>query len=85
MPPAMAARKRKPHSDAGKRATPGRHIEPRESFHLPQALLDALIRYVDQTRPETTKSAVIRLALEEFLTEAGFWPPPSPPSRGSAD
>lgn len=52
-----------------------RHAEPRESFHLPQGLLDSLVTYVDRTRPETSKSAVIRLALEEFLERAGLWPP----------
>jgi hypothetical protein len=70
------AKTRKPRSDGPKHGN--RHAEPRESFHLPQALLDALLRYVGQTRPETTKSAVIRLALEEFLTRAGMWPPPQP-------
>jgi hypothetical protein len=63
-------------TDRGARGRPSsRHVEPRESFHLPQPLLDALVRYVEQTRPETSKSAVIRLALEEFLQRAGFWPP----------
>jgi hypothetical protein len=69
----------KPHKSRADGRKPGnRHAEPRESFHLPQALLDALLQYVGQTRPETTKSAVIRLALEEFLARAGMWPPPPP-------
>jgi hypothetical protein len=69
----MPPKRRKPGRGEGERPT-SRHIEPRESFHLPRPLLDALVRYVDQTRPETSKSAVIRLALEEFLERAGFWP-----------
>jgi hypothetical protein len=71
--PATMAKARKPRPDGPKRQS--RHAEPRESFHLPQALLDALLTYVERTRPETSKSAVIRLALEEFLTRAGLWPP----------
>jgi hypothetical protein len=51
-----------------------RHTEPREAFHLSQQLLDALTGYVEKTRPATTKSAVIRLALEEFLASKGEWP-----------
>jgi hypothetical protein len=63
--------KKKPPAGAKRQ---NRHTEPRESFHLPQDLLDALVRYVEQTRPETSKSAVLRLALEEFLERAGYWP-----------
>jgi hypothetical protein len=61
-----------------------RHTEPRESFHLSQELLDALVRYVGRTRPETSKSAVIRLALEEFLTRTGDYPVPPGESEGPA-
>ncbi len=48
----------------------------REAFQLPVRLINALADYVDQHKPTTSKSAVIRLALEEFLERAGFWPPP---------
>src|SRR4051794_40643992 len=65
MPATMAKRKSQSAS---------RHVEPRETFHLPQELLDALVRCVNDTRPETTKSAVIRSALEDYLTARGYWP-----------
>ncbi len=59
-----------------KKAKPvNRHAEPRESFHLPPGLQAALEKYVEQSRPETTKSATCRVALEEFLERAGLWPP----------
>jgi hypothetical protein len=52
---------------------------PREAFHMPKTLHDALLRFCDDARPETTKTAVIRLALEDFLKSRGYWPPPEPP------
>jgi hypothetical protein len=67
----VAMAKQKPETN---RPARDRHIEPREAFHLPQAMLDALIEFVADHKPETTKSAVIRLALEEFLVRAGRWP-----------
>ena len=48
------------------------HKEPRESFHLPEKLREALEQYVQQTRPQPGKSAVLRTALEEFLQRRGF-------------
>jgi Ribbon-helix-helix protein, copG family len=47
---------------------------PRGAFHLAPELLDALLRHVERTRPATTKSAVIRQALEEYLVRSGDWP-----------
>ena len=46
----------------------------REAFQLPVSLIEALSAFVDQHKPETSKSAVMRLALEEFLERQGFWP-----------
>ena len=40
-------------------------------------LRDALDTYVENTKPRTTQTAVVELALEEFLTKAGLWPPPA--------
>jgi len=48
------------------------HKQPRESFHLPQELLDDLKRYVEHARPRPGKSEVLRTALEEFLQRRGF-------------
>lgn len=55
--------------------TSDRHKQPKETFHLPAALQTALAEYVASHRPRTTKSDVIRLALEEYLTEKGYWSP----------
>jgi hypothetical protein len=52
-----------------------RHREPREVFHLPPELREALAAYVASVEPATTRSAVVRLALQRFLTDVGFWPP----------
>lgn len=52
-----------------------RHTQPRESFHLPTELLDAMKRYMDSMEVRPGKSEVIRTALERLLTERGFWPP----------
>lgn len=52
-----------------------RHLEPRESFHLPGELREALVRYCESFRPELPKSAVMRVALEDFLRAKGFWNP----------
>jgi hypothetical protein len=51
-----------------------RHKQPRLAFHLPQELYDAFDGYVEALRPKPPESAVLRLALEEFLTRAGAWP-----------
>jgi hypothetical protein len=75
----MSTKKRKPDAAKGGQQGPAkggsRHIEPKETFHLPTAMVEALERYVAQSRPQTSKSAVLRLALEEFLVKAGAWPP----------
>lgn len=52
-----------------------RHVEPREVFHLPRDLRDAMLAFIASKRPAPNKSAVLRLALEEFLEREGFWPP----------
>ncbi len=56
------------------RSRENRHAHPRESFHLPADMQKALERLVDDTRPPTTKSAICRVALEEYLMRAGYWP-----------
>ncbi len=56
-----------------------RHKEPREAFHLPPSLREALESYIERTRPRPVKSAVLRLALEEFLERQGLWPPSDEP------
>lgn len=55
--------------------SPAPEPQGREAFQLPAALISALSAFVDQHKPETSKSAVMRLALEQFLERNGFWPP----------
>jgi hypothetical protein len=52
----------------------GGNKQPREAFHMPPELHEALLRFVADARPETTKTAVIRLALEDFLKGRGYLP-----------
>lgn len=56
-----------------------RYASPRESFHLPEELRAAMLRFLGSSRPSFDKSKTLRTALEEFLERRGFWPPPSPP------
>lgn len=42
---------------------------------LPPALGDVLETYIRQTKPRPDKTAVVELALEEYLARVGFWPP----------
>lgn len=75
----MAPEKKKP----GRKASPhskrsqgvDRHQNPRKAFHAPAALFAALDRYIVDTKPQPTEAAALRLSLEEFLTQRGYWPP----------
>lgn len=52
-----------------------RHKQPRESFHLPEELQDALTAFCNDSDQDPGKSGVIRKALEKYLAEKGYWPP----------
>jgi hypothetical protein len=52
-----------------------RHAQPRLVFHLSEALLAAFNEYTSTLQPRPADSAVLRLALERYLTEVGYWPP----------
>jgi hypothetical protein len=54
-----------------------RHLKPRLAFHLDQALLDAMERYIATTRPRPTSTAVLIAALEEYLSTRGYYPSPT--------
>lgn len=69
MPAAAPARPATAASD--KRSRAGRNL----NVWLPTALVDALDRYVDTSRPRTDKTGATEVALEEFLKSKGFWPP----------
>lgn len=66
MPGTMTNPKKKPKD---------RHMQPRVVFHLSDALLDAVNNYTETLQPRPALSAVLRLALEKYLTEVGYWPP----------
>lgn len=38
---------------------------------LPASLIDSLDTYVEESRPETTRTAVLKMLLEDFLKERG--------------
>jgi len=69
---------RRPDPEA-KRNQPGdRHRQPRKAFHAPAELFAALERYIAETKPQPTEASALRLALEQFLERAGYWPPQPP-------
>jgi hypothetical protein len=49
----------------------------REAFQLPLSLIETLTAFAEGQKFPTTKSAVLRVGLEKFLTEEGYWPPAS--------
>jgi len=48
---------------------------------LDPAIAAALDAYVDGVRPKTTKTSVIEMLLERFLTEQGLLPAKPPPDQ----
>ena len=68
---------------AERKKKPGR---PKGSFRRPPAvglnlkirkdLVGGMLRYMENTIPMPTKTAVIETALLAFLKEQGYWPPP---------
>jgi hypothetical protein len=60
---------------AKKKQQKDRHAQPRLVFHLSDALLEAFNNYTASLQPKPADSAVLRLALERYLTEVGYWPP----------
>ena len=51
---------------------PARYKNPRETFHLPADLLQAMIRFIEAQEVKPDKSEVMRVALREFLAKRGF-------------
>ncbi len=52
-----------------------RHSLPRKAFHAPPEVFAALNRYVSDQKLETSESAVLRLALTQFLEREGYLNP----------
>jgi hypothetical protein len=46
---------------------------------VPPDLGKAIDDYLDSLRPAPTLTAIVRVALEEFLQAKGFWPPTGKP------
>ena len=46
--------------------------------YIPPQLRKALNAYLENTRPNPSLTSAVEVALEEFLKERGFWPPPQP-------
>ena len=55
--------------------------------HLDPVLMDRVRALVAKSRPKTTITAVLTVALEEYLESVGAWPPPveqwPPPLRAA--
>jgi hypothetical protein len=51
-----------------------RHTQPREAFHLSEALAGALTAYCQAQEIPPRRSDVLRVALTEFLKARGHWP-----------
>src|SRR5262245_56702567 len=81
MPATMAKkRSRKPgDTKASDSRNVDRHKQARLAFHLPQDLYDAFQSHVESLEPKPAESEVLRLALRQYLMNAGAWPPPAPP------
>jgi hypothetical protein len=62
------AKKKEP---AKKPARTGRSTQ----LYMKQELADALTAYIEATRPRPTITAVLEMALENLLRDAGFYPP----------
>jgi hypothetical protein len=44
-------------------------------LYLPGALVEALDRAIEESRPRSNKTAIIEMLLEEWLAGKGLWPP----------
>jgi hypothetical protein len=71
----MSEKKKGKAGGRGPGRPPGRVPSVTIFARVPPALGEALEAYVEATRPKTTNTAVVELALERYLSEVGFWPP----------
>lgn len=51
------------------------------SARLPENLVAALDTFIDELKPKPDRKAVIIDALERYLKEKGYWPPPTEPQE----
>jgi hypothetical protein len=50
---------------------------------IPAELKDALDSFVNASRPKTSLTSCVEVAIEDFLKQHGAWPPPAKPANGS--
>lgn len=50
--------------------------------YLPSDLLEAFDRYVEETEPKPSKTAILAMLIRRFLGEKGYWPPPASRESG---
>lgn len=48
-----------------------RHTKPKVSFHPPLLLLEAFDQHIDSIRPETDRTKVLVMLIEEWLQRQG--------------
>jgi hypothetical protein len=83
---------RKPKKRESAEATPPKRQPPKRTgkplnVWIDASLRDAIDTLVDESKPRTSLTAIVELALEEYLTRQKRWPPtsvqqPSPPAEG---
>jgi len=71
-------RDRKPDPNSKRSKGVDRHTKPRLVFHLDTELLEALERHISKSRIDLKVSAVLRLAVRQYLESVGEWPPAAP-------
>ena len=67
-------RKKDPNS---KRSLGGsRQTKPKVTFHPPAPLLRIFDKHIETLRPETDRTKMLKMLMEEYLKSNGLWPPP---------
>ena len=56
----------------------GRNAEGKWAARVPLDLHVALMAHIASLRPRPCRSVLMRLALTEYLSSRGLWPPPAP-------
>jgi hypothetical protein len=76
----LAMSKRKPkrkEPEMPATSSPPRPGQRALGVYIDDKLAAALSAYLGSTRPKTSKTAVVEVALEEFLAGRGYWPWPA--------
>src|SRR5262249_25900156 len=78
MPAKKSSSKKGSRKSAAGRPATGRTPTTTLFARGPPELGEALDAYLDSLRPQPRPTAVVRVALEEYLRSKGFWPWPPP-------